>query len=169
MEHAGSYEKKLISLEQALDFFGKSMAIDASSLGDIVQDTIKSGQVQKFEVCVELFWKMMKKFLYEIHGVESVSPKMAMKQLCRIQYANEKNYETLIEMINDRNRLSHLYNEEQFNEIYSRITEYLKLMRVIVNGVTGRFDRRKGKRIIHEGFASPSCDAGKNEGGKKTG
>ena len=93
----------------------------------------------------QLFWKMMKKFLYEIHGVESVSPKMAMKQLYRIQYANEKNYETLIEMINDRNRLSHVYTEEQFIEIYSRIKEYLKLMRVIVNEVTGttRTDRQR--------------------------
>ena len=138
MEHAGGYEKKLISLEQALDSFGKAMDIDASSLGDIEQDTIKSGQAQKFEVCVELFWKMMKKFLYEIHGLESVSPKMAMKQLYRIQHANEKDYETLIEMVNDRNRLSHVYKEEQFNEIYSRIKEYLKLMRMIVNQVTGR-------------------------------
>ena len=138
MEHAGGYEKKLISLEQTLDSFEKAMAIDASGLGDIEQDTIKSGQIQKFEVCVELFWKMNKKFLYEIHGVESVSPKMVMKQLYRIEYVNEKNYETLIEMINDRNRLSHVYNEEQFNEIYSRITEYLKLMRMIVNEVTGR-------------------------------
>ena len=60
MEHAGSYEKKLISLERALDSFERAMAIDASSLGDIEQDTIKSGQAQKFEVCVELFWKMKK-------------------------------------------------------------------------------------------------------------
>ena len=67
MEHAGGYEKKLISLKQALDSFGKAMNIDASSLGDIEQDTIKNGQAQKFEVCVELFWKTMKKFLYEIH------------------------------------------------------------------------------------------------------
>lgn len=138
MEYAGGYEKKLISLEQALNSFEKAMAIDASNFGDIEQDTIKSGQVQKFEVCVELFWKMIKKFLYDIHGLESVSPKMAMKQLYRIQYVNEINYETLIEMINDRNRLSHVYNEEQFNEIYSRITEYLTLMRMIVNKVTGR-------------------------------
>ncbi|MBN1932943.1 MAG: nucleotidyltransferase substrate binding protein [Desulfobacterales bacterium] len=138
MEHAGGYEKKLISLEQALDSFEKAMTIDTSNLGDIEKDTIKSGQVQKFEVCVELFWKMIKKFLYDIHGLESVSPKMAMKQLYRIQYVNEINYETLIEMINDRNRLSHVYNEEQFNEIYSRITEYLELMRMIVNEVTSR-------------------------------
>ena len=133
MEQTRGYEKRLISLEQTLDSFEKAMAINASSLGNIEQDTIKSGQVQKFEVCVELFWKTIKKFLYEIHGVESISPKMAMKQLYRTQYANEKNYEILIEMINDRNRLSHIYNEEQFNEIYRRISEYLQLMRLIVN------------------------------------
>ena len=133
MEQTRGYEKRLILLDQTLDSFEKAMAINASRLGNIEQDTIKSGQVQKFEVCVELFWKTIKKFLYEIHGVESISPKMAMKQLYRTQYASEKNYEILIEMINDRNRLSHIYNEEQFNEIYCRISEYLQLMRLIVN------------------------------------
>jgi len=133
MEQTKGYEKKLLSLGQALDSFEKSMAIDTARLGNIEQDTIKSGQIQKFEVCVELFWKTIKMFLYEIHGVESISPKMAMKQLYRTQYVNEKNYEILIEMINDRNRLSHVYNEEQFNEIYSRISEYLQLLRFVVD------------------------------------
>ena len=109
------------------------MMIDDTIYGDIEQDTIKSGQVQKFEVCVELFWKTMKKFLYEIHGIEAISPKIVMKQLYRIKYTNEKKYETLIEMINDRNRLSHIYNENQFNEIYCRLTEYLYLMKRIVS------------------------------------
>jgi len=132
MEQTKGYEKKLISLEKALSTFEKSMMIDDSKFGDIEQDTIKSGQAQKFEVCVELFWKMVKKFLYEIHGVEAISPKMVMKQLYRTKYINEKNYEILIEMVNDRNRLSHVYNEDQFNEIYCRLTEYLHLMKGIV-------------------------------------
>ena len=133
MEQAKGYEKKLISLKQALKTYENSMMIDDTIYGDIEQDTIKSGQVQKFEVCVELFWKTMKKFLYEIHGIEAISPKIVMKQLYRIKYTNEKKYETLIEMINDRNRLSHIYNENQFNEIYCRLTEYLYLMKRIVS------------------------------------
>ena len=133
MEQAKGYEKKLISLKQALKTYENSMMIDDTIYGDIEQDTIKSGQVQKFEVCVELFWKTMKKFLYEIHGIEAISPKIVMKQLYRIEYTNEKKYETLIEMINDRNRLSHIYNENQFNEIYCRLTEYLYLMKRIVS------------------------------------
>ena len=131
MEQTKGYEKKRISLEKVLNTFKKSMMIDDAIFNDIEQDTIKSGQIQKFEVCVELFWKTIKKFLHEIHGVEAVSPKMVMKQLYRTKYVNEKNYETLIEMVNDRNRLSHVYNEGQFNEIYCRLTEYLSLMKEI--------------------------------------
>lgn len=135
MEQTKGYEKKLISLKQALNTFEKSTMIDDAIFSDIEQDTIKSGQVQKFEMCVELFWKTTKKFLYEIHGIEAISPKMVMKELYRTKYTNEKDYETLIEMINDRNRLSHIYNENQFNEIYCRLTEYLYLMKGIVSKI----------------------------------
>ena len=128
MEQTRKYENKLISLRKTLNTFENSMMIDKAPFGSIEQDTIKSGQVQKFEVSVELFWKTIKKFLYEIHGVEAVSPKMVIKQLYRTKYINEKNYESLIEMINDRNRMSHVYNEDQFNAIYDRLQEYLQLM-----------------------------------------
>ena len=57
MEQTKGYEKKLSSLEQTLNTFEKSLKIDSSVFNYIEQDTIKSGQIQKFEVCVELFWK----------------------------------------------------------------------------------------------------------------
>jgi len=137
MEQANGYEKKLNSLEQALESFRQAMAIDASRFSEIEFDTIQSGQVQKFEICVELFWKTTKKYLYDIHGVESMSPKMAMKQLYQTQYAEAQNYESLVEMVNDGNRVSHVYNESQFKEIYSRLPEYLNLMQKIAEKFRG--------------------------------
>ena len=128
MEQTKGYEKKLSSLEHSLTGFQQSLEINASAFGVVEKDTIRNGQVQKFEVCVELFWKTAKKFLYEVHGLEALSPKAVMKTLYRINYADEKNYEALMEMINDRNRLSHIYNEARFNEIYNRLAEYLQLM-----------------------------------------
>lgn len=77
----------------------------------------------------------MKIRVYEIHGVEAVSPKMVIKQLYRTEYVNEKDYETLTEMINDRNRMSHVYNEEQFDTIYCRLSEYLHLMLTTVGKI----------------------------------
>ena len=132
MEQTGGYEKKLISLKQTLESFKNAMAIEVSGFDAIAADAIKNGQVQKFEICVELFWKTTKKFLYDIHGIESVSPKMAIKQLYRTQYTGADNYEKLIEMVNDRNRLNHIYNEQQFKEIYERLPVYLSLMRAVV-------------------------------------
>ncbi len=38
-------------------------------------------------------------------------------------------------MINDRNRLSHIYNQKQFNEIYGRLSEYLKLMNHVIQSI----------------------------------
>jgi nucleotidyltransferase substrate binding protein (TIGR01987 family) len=135
MEQASGYEKRRIRLNDALDTFEKSMAIDDSHLGDIERDTIKSGQAQKFEVCAELFWKTAKHFLYEIHGVEPISPKMTIKELFRTQYIDEPDYEKLIAMINDRNRLSHVYNKEQFNEIHQRLSDYLETMQLAMQAI----------------------------------
>lgn len=95
-------------------------------------DTIKSGQIQKFEVTVELFWKTMKLFLFDIHGIEAISPKMTMKELFLAEYVNKEEYELLFEMVNDRNRIAHIYNEQQFNLIHTKINQYLKIMQSVV-------------------------------------
>lgn len=129
MEQTSGYENKLKLLVKALDGFEKSMTLEKERFGEIEQDTIRSGQIQKFEVSVELYWKTIKKFLFEIHGIETVSPKTVIKQMYLTKYINEKVYESLIEMINDRNRLSHVYNEELFELIHAKLAEYLQLMK----------------------------------------
>ena len=42
MEQTKVYEKKLLSLGQALDSFEKAMTIDTTRLGNIEQDTIET-------------------------------------------------------------------------------------------------------------------------------
>ena len=132
MESSGGYEQKLLKLEQAIATFEKALAISLGPFSPIEQHTLKSGQIQKFEVCTELFWKTARKFLYEIHGIEALSPKMTMKLLYQTGYTDEIQYENLLEMINDRNRLSHIYNEEQFRVIYERLPAYLDLMKKVL-------------------------------------
>jgi nucleotidyltransferase substrate binding protein (TIGR01987 family) len=132
MEQSQDIEKRLRALRKAIESFKLSIGIDTSRFGAVELDTVRSGQAQKFEVCVELFWKTMKRFIYDIHGEEAVSPKMVMKQLYRLQYIEAPDYEILIEMINDRNRLSHVYNEVQFNAIHRRLPQYLDLMETVV-------------------------------------
>ena len=135
MEQAKSYENKLNSFQKALSSLKKSIDIDLSDFSEVEKDTLKSGQAQKFEVCVELFWKLFKKFFLEVHGIECVSPKMVMKELYRSKYVSEEKYERLTEMINDRNRISHVYNEAQFNEIHKRLVAYQDIMSEVTDSI----------------------------------
>ncbi len=132
MEQPDILELKLRSLDQALQGFDLALRINDAEFAGIEQETIQCGKIQKFEVCVELFWKAMKKYLHGIHGIDAVSPKMVIKQLYQTRYIDEHTYELLIAMINDRNRLSHVYDEVGFQEIYQRLNMYLNAMRLVM-------------------------------------
>lgn len=135
MEQPDVLALKLRSLDQALQGFNVALQINDEDFSGIERETIQCGKIQKFEVCVELFWKTMKKFLHGIHGIDVVSPKMVIKQLYQTRYIDEHSLELLMAMINDRNRLSHVYDEPGFQEIYQRLNVYLREMRVVVRRV----------------------------------
>jgi hypothetical protein len=44
--------------------------------------------VQKFEVAVEICWKTIKAFLFQIHGFDLASPKLVIKKLFELGYLN---------------------------------------------------------------------------------
>lgn len=131
MEQAQGFRQTLANFEQAVETFQKSLELDFSRFSSVEVDTLKSGQVQKFEYCIELCWKAIKGFLFEVHGIESVSPKSSMKNFFLSNYVSEGEYETLVEMINDRNRLSHVYEASYFNEIHSKLANYSRLLQKV--------------------------------------
>ncbi|HCY74602.1 MAG TPA: nucleotidyltransferase [Ignavibacteriales bacterium] len=128
LERLSDFSKSLASLDEALN-------LDLSKFNEIELDLVKNGQIQKFEYSIELYWKIIKTFLIEQHGIETVSPKSAIKEFFGVNLIDEEEYELLIQMIDDRNRLSHIYNELFFNEIYSRLVKYLSLMQKVIKKI----------------------------------
>jgi len=55
-----------------------------------------------------------------------------MKELFLANYITEEEYETLFEMINDRNRLSHIYKEDYFLEIHEKLNNYLVILKKVI-------------------------------------
>lgn len=78
------------------------------------------GIIQLFEVCVELGWKVMKDYL-EFIGIHvtPVGPKTVIKQA----FASEiiANGQAWIDMIEDRNKMSHEYAERYFKQTLNNI------------------------------------------------
>lgn len=89
-------------------------------------DIIIDGTLQRYEFTFELAWKTMKDYL-EYNGIiDSVATPRAIIQSA-YQSKIIKNGEMWIQMMLDRNVLSHLYDEEKSREIYDNIkNKYLK-------------------------------------------
>ena len=129
MEQAQLYQNKLNKLETVIIGFGKALQVDLSNRPEDEVDLLKNGQVQKFEYSVELLWKTIRFFLFYIHGIECNSPKSCMKMFYQNTEMSEKDYEELIEMINSRNELSHVYDDSVFDKIFNRLNTYLDIMK----------------------------------------
>lgn len=111
-------------LGRALDRLTEATQLDPS-VGDIVID----GTVQRFEFTIELFWKALKRLLEYSGIVDAKSPRAVLKQAYVQHWLDDE--QAWINMLNDRNLLSHLYSEQVAMDVYPRIPAYLARMRVV--------------------------------------
>lgn len=91
----------------------------------------KDGVIQRFEFTFELLWKTLKIFLsYE--GIECKTPRGCLKEAFRIGIIEDE--EKFLDMLEDRNRTSHIYNKETSEEIFERIkTEYIPCIKEVLD------------------------------------
>ena len=74
--------------------------------------------IQRFEFVLELYWKTLKRLL-AAQGIQTTTPKDVLKKAYSVKWIN--NETVWLEMLNDRNETSHIYDEEKAKEIYRHI------------------------------------------------
>lgn len=93
----------------------------------------RDSEIQRFEYCVDTFWKFLKEFLEVNYGIAISSPKGVIRECVLNNRISDKQLDLLFSMIEDRNMTSHTYNEELAEEISGRIKEYYLLMKKIID------------------------------------
>lgn len=120
------------ALADAIGSFAELMALDltelARSLDARIIDGIENGQAQKFEYALELCWKVIKAALRDREGLDEASPKQVVKAWYRTGHLSEADYLGLVQAIDDRNRLSHVYDEQTFRDILARLRGHADLL-----------------------------------------
>ncbi|MBF0564064.1 MAG: nucleotidyltransferase substrate binding protein [Nitrospirae bacterium] len=101
------------------------------SVDKVVDELDRDGVIQRFEFTFELFWKALKSIL-AIEGFECAGPRSCIKEGARRGLASEG--EILLDMLEDRNKASHIYDESTAVDIFGRIRDnYIK---VIADNIT---------------------------------
>ena len=121
-------ELKLNTIKQVLDGFKYLTSVDYGSLQKILDprliDGLENGLVQKFEIVTEQSWKLVKVFLLQKEGLDEKTPKQTVKSYYKAGYLDEDDYLLWIQALDDRNILSHRYDEKAYQQALNRMTLY---------------------------------------------
>lgn len=90
---------------------------------------LRDSLIQRFEYCTDMFWKLLREYIMEVHGLEvPASPRGTFKQAYELDMFNNDQYVLLLAAIADRNLSSHAYQEDIANRIYKHVDSYYRLM-----------------------------------------
>ena len=112
--------------ERKEDFFNALNRLEEALKKDISDDIIVDGIIQRFEFTFEQSWKVMKLYL-EDQGIldEALAPRSTIR--CAYKHKMISNGDIWIEMMLDRNRTYHMYDEKTALNIVKLIKEkYIK-------------------------------------------
>lgn len=104
---------------QSLENLGKALARLEEALAiPSPSGVVIDGTIQRFEFCLELFWKTLKRLLQD-EGIIVNTPKETLKAAFQNHWLHDET--AWLEMLNDRNLTSHVYDEEMALRIYGDI------------------------------------------------
>ncbi len=124
MELTEKYTELYHILGKSIEDFEISMKANLTKYTEQEIDWIKNAQIQKFEFCIELLWKTAKVYLESLEE-KLYTPKLTIKSLFVQQIIDEPTYLQLMNCLNDRNLLSHIYKFEMFDEIHKELGNHL--------------------------------------------
>ncbi|ATG74478.1 nucleotidyltransferase [Zobellella denitrificans] len=125
----GLLSNALARLQESLDFpASQPLVVDAS--------------IQRFEFCIELTWKTLKKAL-TVEGISANTPRECLQQAYAAHWLEDEG--EWLSMLKDRNLTSHTYKEEVAWDIYQRLPDHLAAMQALHRLLSQRFGGSAGE------------------------
>lgn len=120
----------LINLSRALDRLRDALAVPSD------QALAVDGTIQRFEFVIELCWKALKRGL-AFEGIDTTTPREAVVQAFAIGLID--NETAWLDMLRDRNRAAHVYDEAMALALYQRIRLHAADMENLVLRLVERY------------------------------
>jgi nucleotidyltransferase substrate binding protein (TIGR01987 family) len=121
----------------SLEKLGKSLSRLEEALNGQQQSAILvDATIQRFENCIELFWKTFRHLL-ALEGRETFSPKESLQAAYQLGWLHDE--QAWLGMLKDRNLTSHTYNELLAEQIVHHVRIYYPEMKQTFEFLKNRF------------------------------
>lgn len=97
--------------------------------------TYRNSAIKSFEISYELFWKTLKAYLNDRHGIALNSPKGIFHQCEKIEFLSNDETKFLFAMADIRNNTTHDYGKDMAEEISRKIPAYYEFMSEIAKRI----------------------------------
>ncbi|MBI5400104.1 nucleotidyltransferase substrate binding protein [Candidatus Saganbacteria bacterium] len=122
-------EKAKLALDKLKKAHQKLLAGTATAKEELQQD----GVIQRFEFTFELLWKALK-LLLEEKGIKALSPKDVFQESFRLEWIDDEM--VFLNMLDDRNRTSYIYDEKTSREIFDSVkNDYILVIKNLIDKI----------------------------------
>ncbi len=101
----------------------------------------RDAAIQRFEYTFEAVWKAGQSYSREIEGIETGSPKGAVRAALQTGLLREDDVRGALAMADDRNETVHTYNEALADAIYKRLAGHVQIMDRWLEAMEARMSR----------------------------
>ena len=118
-----------------LEDFKKAIAKLEEVLNLEKNEIVRDSALKRFELCFDLAWKSIK-LIAQREGVECYSPRECFKagfQLKLLEHSEE-----WMAMLEDRNKIVHIYREEYADQVYKKLPKYLNFFEGLLRKIQER-------------------------------
>ena len=116
MNHDIRWQQRFSNFSRAFNLLRSALELEPDSLSQLE----KEGIIQRFEYTFELAWKVLKdKMEYDGLILDQISPKAVVRQAYAAKYLDS--VEVWLQMIGDRNLMSHTYDFAKFEAIINTL------------------------------------------------
>ena len=126
------FKKKLQEFKQALKTLEE--AVDVSDENTFYRDSM----VIRFLYTNELFWKMLKNYIYQEKQINCSYATDVFRELRGMGFISNEEAEMALSANKDRNFCAHAYQENVIAKISVKIPKYTKFMRKILGKINNQ-------------------------------
>ena len=127
----------LATLQEAFDTFDAIDSLcspDKKEKREQLERALRDSVIKRFEYCVDLFWKYLQVYLEKMLTlpIDEGGPKNIFRYCLQVKVLTEQEVESAFELIESRNRTSHIYREEIADFVAKKAPSYYEYMCKVV-------------------------------------
>lgn len=117
------------------DEYDNRFNTNSTEKNEVLFLAMRDSMIKRFAYCTDLFWKIIRVYLEDIEKMDLPinAPRVILREAVKARFLSEQEGETCIQMVESRNKTSHIYHAEVAQDIAHMVPKFYTLIKMIID------------------------------------